>query len=191
MILEEIVQEIVADDLPAGAALIAQCLGNVIQVCFQRVRTVHHLQPVAQAGNDVVLQILLVGNGDHVVHIREVAAVFAAVPFAACIGQSFHIQRVAAKHTAHGIAEQALDIPLQVGFAHGHILILHFRGQFILQAVNINKNAVQLFLVGFQLFKALLALALPQQIANFQRAACFRQVAIKVVHSSSRTGSIP
>ena len=176
MILEKVVHKVVADDLPAGAALVAQRLGNVIEVCFQRICTVYHLQPVAQACNDVVLQILLIRNGDDVIHIRGKGALFYAILGAevqcarrtqqtrctqnTSSGHSIagadkllfkglasqhkpgHIQRVAAKHTAHGIAEQALDVPLQVGFAYGHIFLFHFRGQFILQTVNINKNAV-------------------------------------------------
>ena len=219
VILEEIVQEIVADDLPAGGALVAQCFGNVIQVCFQRIRTVHHLQPVAQAGDNIIVQIFFIGDGDDIIFVREEHLVYHNTFIAVCTlqflcrnrsgtvvqlvhkrlqrirlsckKQTILINRVAPKHTAHGIAEQALDVSLQICLAHGHIFLFHFRGQFILQAVNINKNAVQFFLISFQLFKALLAQPLPQQIANFQRAACFRQVAIKVVHSSSCTGSIP
>ena len=190
VILEEIVQEVIADDLPAGAALIAKGFCDVIKVCFQRISTIHHFQPVAQAGYNIIVQIFFISDGDNIVGIRNITLVFTAIPLAACISQSFHIQRVTAKHTAYGIAQQALDVPLQVSFAYRYILIFHFRGQLVLQTVNVDENAVQLFLISFQLFKTLLALALPQQIANFQRAACFRQVAV-VVHSSSRTCSIP
>ena len=153
VILEEVVQEVVADDLPAGAALIAQCFCDIIEVCLQRICTVHHLQPVAQARYNIIVQIFFIGDGDNIVSIRNIALVFAAIPLAACIGQSFHIQRVAAKHAAHSVAEQTLDVPLQVSLTHRHIFIFHFRGQFILQTVNVNKNAVQFFLVGFQLVK--------------------------------------
>jgi len=76
VILEKVVHKVIADDLSAGATLVTQCLGNVIKVCFQRVRTVHRLQPVAQACNDVVLQILLIRNGDDVIHIRGKGASF-------------------------------------------------------------------------------------------------------------------
>lgn len=37
VILEEIVQEVIVDDLPAGAAFIAKGFCNVIEVCFQRI----------------------------------------------------------------------------------------------------------------------------------------------------------
>ena len=46
--------------------------------------------------------------------------------------QAILIGRVTAKHTTHRIAEQALDVPLHVRLAHGHILVLHFRGQLVL-----------------------------------------------------------
>ena len=49
-----------------------------------------------------------------------------------CKNKTGFIQRVAAKHTAHRIAEQALDIPLQIRLTDGHIFILHFRGQLVL-----------------------------------------------------------
>ena len=161
VILEEIVQEVVADDLPAGAALIAEGFCDIIEVCFQRIGTVHRFQPIAQARYDIIVQIFLIGDGDNIVGIRNIALIFAAIPLAACIGQSFHIQRVATKHTTHRIAQQALDVPLQVSLAHGNIFIFHFRGQFILQAVNVNKNAVQLFFVGFQLIKSVVTFRLP------------------------------
>ena len=40
VILEEIVQKIVPDDLPAGAALIAEGFCDIVEVCFQRIGTV-------------------------------------------------------------------------------------------------------------------------------------------------------
>ena len=43
----------------------------------------------------------------------------------------------------------------------GSILIRDLRGQLVLQIVNFNEDAVQIFLVGFQLQKALLALGFP------------------------------
>ena len=153
MILEEIVQEVVTNNLPAGAALIAKGFCDVIKVFFQRISTVNRFQPRAQARYNIIVQIFFIGDRDNIVSIRNIALVFAAIPLAACIGQSFHIQRVAAKHAAHSVAEQTLDVPLQVSLTHRHIFIFHFRGQFILQTVNVNKNAVQFFLVGFQLVK--------------------------------------
>ena len=161
VILEEIVQEVIADDLPAGAALIAKGFCDIVEVYFQRISTVHHFQPCTQARYDIIVQIFFIGDGDNIVSIRDIALVFAAIPLATCIGQSFHIQRVTAKHTAHRIAQQALDVPLQVSLAHSHIFILHFWGQFVLQAVNVDKNAVQLFLVGLQLVKTVITFRLP------------------------------
>ena len=153
VILEEIVQEVVADNLSTGAALIAKGFCDIIEVCFQRIGTVHHFQPCTQARYDIIVQIFFIGDGDNIVSIRDIALVFAAIPLAACIGKPLHIQRVTAKHTTHRIAQQALDIPLQVCLAHSHIFIFYFRGQLVLQAVNVDKNAVQLFFIGFQLVK--------------------------------------
>ena len=219
VILEEIVQEVVADNLPASAALIAEGFCDVIEVCFQCIGTVNCFQPCTQARYNIIVQIFFIGDGDNIVGIREEHFIHHNTLIAVCAFQFFHrnrfravvqlihkrlqrirfsrkkqailINRVAAKHTAHSVAEQTLDIPLQVGFAHGHIFIFYFRGQLVLQAVNVNKNAIQLFFVGFQLFKTLLALPLPQQVANFQRAACLRQVAVIMLHHASNIGSLP
>ena len=161
VILEEVVQEVVADDLPAGAALIAEGFCDIVKVFFQRICTVHCFQPCTQARYNIIVQIFFISDRDNIVSIRNIALVFAAIPLSACIGKPFHIQRVTAKHTAYGIAQQALDVPLQVGLTHRHIFIFHFRGQFILQTVNVNKNAVQLFLIGFQLVKTVITFRLP------------------------------
>ena len=189
MILEEIVQEVIADDLPAGAALIAKGFCDIIEVLFQRIGTVHHFQPCTQARYDIIVQIFLIGDGDNIVGIREEHFIHHNTLIAVCAFQLFSrnrsrafvhlihkclqrirfsskkqtilIGRVTAKHTTHRIAEQTLDVPLQVRLAHGHIFIFHFWGQLVLQAVNVNKNAVQLFFVGLQLAKTVIAFLLP------------------------------
>ena len=160
VILEEIVQEVVADDLPAGAALIAKSFCDVIQVCFQRISTVNRFQPCAQARYDIIVQIFFIGDRDNVIGIREEHFIDHNTFITVCAFQLFirnrsrafihliHkclqgirfsrkkqailISRVSAKHTAYRIAEQALDVPLQVRLAHGHILVLHFWGQLVL-----------------------------------------------------------
>ena len=189
VILEEIVQEVVADDLPAGAALIAKGFCDIVEVCFQRISTVNCFQPCTQARYDIIVQIFFIGDGDNIVGIWEEHFIHHNTLIAVCAFQLFSrnrsrafvhlihkclqgirfsrkkqailISRIAAKHTAHSVAEQTPDIPLQVSLAHSHIFILHFRGQFILQAVNVDKNAVQFFFVGFQPVKAVITFCLP------------------------------
>ena len=219
VIPEEVVQEVVADNLPAGAALIAKGFCDIIEVFFQRISTVHCFQPCTQARYNIIVQIFFIGDGDNIVSIREEHFIHHNTLIAVCAFQLFSrnrsmafihlihkclqgirfsrkkqtilIGRVTAKHTANRIAQQALDIPLQVRLAHGHIFIFYFRCQLVLQAVNVNKNAVQFFFVGFQLVKTFIALALPQEVANFQWTACFRQIAIIVVHCGSSSRGIP
>ena len=71
VILEKVVHKVIADDLPAGAALIAQCFCNKVKVLFQRSCTIYGFQPVAQAGNDIIVQIFLIGNGNNIIFVRE------------------------------------------------------------------------------------------------------------------------
>ena len=71
VILEEIVQEVVADNLPAGAALIAEGFCDIIKVCFQRISTVHCFQPCTQARYNIIVQIFFIGDGDNIVSISN------------------------------------------------------------------------------------------------------------------------
>ncbi|MPN30226.1 hypothetical protein SDC9_177689 [bioreactor metagenome] len=105
--------------------------------------------------------------------------VFAGIPVAAGIGKSLHIQRVAAKHTAHCIGDQRHDFIVEGadiaaalhGFRHivlackhsmhRDVLVRHLRRQLVLQAIYVNKNAVEFFLVGLELLKPLLTFRLP------------------------------
>ena len=63
--------------------------------------------------------------------------------------QPIHIQRVAAKHTANGIAQQALDVPLQVSLAHSHITLFNIFLNFSLQSICINKDTIKFFFICF------------------------------------------
>ena len=70
MVFEEVLEEIAADDLPAAARLAAQRPGDEVQIFFQRVRAIDGFQPVTQAGDNIVFQILFVGDGDNAICIR-------------------------------------------------------------------------------------------------------------------------
>ena len=199
VILEKVVHKVVADDLPAGAALIAQCFCNKVKVFFQRSCTVYSFQPVAQAGNNIIVQIFFIGDGDDIIFVREEHLIYhnpfitvctlqflcrnrsgAVVQlirkrlqgiWLTCKKQAIFVGRVAAKHTAYSIRQQrhnfiTVSACIVAVFhairhfitvfkypVHRYVLIFHFRGQFVLQAVNINKNAVQLFFVFFQLLE--------------------------------------
>ena len=162
VIRKEILQKVVADDLTAGVALVAQCLCNERKVFFQRVSTIHHPDKLHDTVHKVVFaKVFLIAQGQHIIRYRLEGHIFAVIPFAAGIHQSIHIQRVPPEQAPHCIGEQALDLTGQVGAAHGHVLVFHFRGQLILQTVNINKDAVQFFLIGLELLETLLTFFLP------------------------------
>ena len=88
VILEKVLEEVAADDLPAAVPLAAQRPGDEVQIFFQRVRAVGGFQPAAQAGDDVVLQILFVGDGqDAIIRIRQEGLVLPSIPVPAGVGQ--------------------------------------------------------------------------------------------------------
>ena len=53
--LVQVVDTQIADGIRCVAVQIDQCLGDVIKVFFQRISTANRFQPVAQAGNDVIV----------------------------------------------------------------------------------------------------------------------------------------
>ena len=160
----EIVQEVVADDL-LRLSFAAQCVCNKAQIIFQRAVTVYHPHKLHKAAHHVIFKVFVVTDGNNTVCIRLIDIVFAIIPCTACIRKTIIGGRVAAKHTAHSVGDKGAHIPAKVRFAHGHILIFYFRGQFILQAVNVNKNTVQFFFICFQLGKAFFTFASPNIIA--------------------------
>ena len=76
VVFEEVLEEVVADDLPAAVALAAQRLSDEVQIFFQRVCAVDCFQPVAQAGDDVIFQILFVGDGKDIICVYWVGKIF-------------------------------------------------------------------------------------------------------------------
>ena len=137
-------------------------ISRLVLPLLQRIGTVHHPDKLHDAVHKVVFaKVFLIAQRQHIVCYRLEGYIFAVIPFAAGIHQPIHIQRVPPEQAPHCIGKQALDLAGQVGATHGHILVFHFRGQLILQTVNINKDAVQFFLVGLELLETLLTFFLP------------------------------
>ena len=54
VVLEKVLEEVAADDLPTAVSLVTQSTRDEVQVFLQGVHTVDRLHPVAQAGDDVI-----------------------------------------------------------------------------------------------------------------------------------------
>ena len=181
MVGVEVIQEVAADHL-AGRTLATQRVGNKLEVFFQRIIAVDLADKLHEASGNVIIKILVIADGDDVVAVRDDGFVLAGIPFTARIGKPVHVQRVASKHTSHGIGNEGDDlvahgadivaalhrlrhIVLTVKHTmHSNILVRHIRCQFVLQPVNVNENAVEFFFVLFELLEALFALGLPSSI---------------------------
>ena len=189
MVCKEVLQEIIADDFTAGVALVA----HERKVFFQRRCAEYFLDEVYNTVHKVIFaEIFLIAQGNDIISHRLETRVFTGIPFAAGIGKTGPIQRVAAKDAADCVGEQAADVAAQIGFAHGDVLILDFGGQFVLQAVDVDEDAVEFFLVGFEFCKAVIALALPEHIAQFHRAGDFGALTVVVVfHCGGNSSAIP
>ena len=110
------------------------------------------------------------------------------IKISTCKNKAGLIKRIAAKDAAHGVGDQAADVAGEVGAADGDVLILNFGGQLVLQAVDVDEDAVEFFLIGFELGKAVIALALPEHIAQLYRAGNFRALAVVVVRHGCADG---
>ena len=114
------------------------------------------------------------------------------------------VQRIPPEHTAHGVGDEGDDlvshgtdvvaalhgfwhIVLAVEHAmHGHILVRHIRRQFVLQAVNVNENAVKFFFVLFELLEAVFTLLLPCSIGSGQSRAIHQRILFEIPRSFIR-----
>ena len=166
---KKILQKVPADDLSARVPLAAQGRGNKVEVLLQRIGAVHLFQPGAKQPHHVVFQILFIGDWEHVVDVGKEGGIFGSIPFPTRVGESLHIQRISAEHTADGIGDERDDLIAHganiVGAAHplGHILfgvedavhgdvLLGDVGcKLILQAVDLDENAVELLFIFLKL----------------------------------------
>lgn len=81
VVFEEVPEEVAADDLPTAVPLAAQRPGDEVQIFFQRVLPVGGFQPATQAGDNIVFQILFVGDGDNTISIRLIGKRSCIFPF--------------------------------------------------------------------------------------------------------------
>ena len=156
----EVAQEVIPNHV-LRLPLAVEGIRNEFQIFVQRICAVDGFHKLHEQTDNIILEVFIVADGDNVILIRSERSILAIVPFAACIGKPIHIQRVTTKHTANRIGNERTNISAKVSLANRDILILDFRCQLILQAVNVNENTVQFFLIGFQLVEAVITFRLP------------------------------
>ena len=216
----EVVQEVAADDVARGA-LTAEGVGDEAQVLLQRLGTEDGFHPLDEATGHIVVKVFIVADGDDIILIRhegageKVRSVLLLTDIVADKGgwnalvetggighearliglpgedEPRHIEGIPPEHTADGVGDEAADIASEIGAAHGDVLILDLGGQLVLQTVDVDEDAVQFLLVGFELVEALLALTLPQEPAQLERAGYLRKVAVERAHRAGDRGGIP
>ena len=175
---KEVVEKVGPDDLPRRA-LSAQGVGDEFQVLLQGVLTVDYPDEVHELAGEVVLKIVIVADGEDVVGVRDDSLVLGGLPLPAGVGQPAHIQGVPPEHTAHGVGDEGDDLIPEgtdiVAALHGlghivlsvensmycDILVGHLGGQLVLEAVDVDENAVQLLLVGLELLEPGFTFRLP------------------------------
>ena len=134
------------------------------------------MHEIREPADDVIGEIVHVRNGQHIVLVRQEGLVFTRIPLAARKGQPLNVKGIAPEHTANGIGNEGHDhIPLIEHIAHLALFLVrlvddavhrditvgHLGRQFVLQAIDVDKDAVEFFLVGFELGKAREALGFP------------------------------
>ena len=160
MVGVEVAQEVIPNHI-LRLTFATQSVGNKLQVFIQSICTVNGFHELYKQTNHIILEVFIVANRDNVILIRSKRSILAGIPFATCIGKTVHIQRVATKHTANRIGNEGANISAKVSLADSDILILNFRCQLVLQAINVNENTVQFFLISFQLIKTVITFRFP------------------------------
>ena len=131
MVGVEVTQEIIPNHI-LRLTLATQSIGNEFQVFVQHISTVNGFHKLHEQTNNIILKVFIVTNWDNVILINRKRNTLTGIPFAACIGKTIHIQRVATKHTANRIGNERANISAKVSFADSNILILNFWCQFVL-----------------------------------------------------------
>ena len=119
------------------------------------------------------------------------------------------VQRITAEHAAHGVGNEgdhlvafgAHVVATLHALGHvflciehavdGHVPVRHLRGQLILQAVDVDEDAVEFFFVGFELLETFFTFGLPSFIAINQFIITFmaytRQLNCHISCTNART----
>ena len=79
MIGIEVVQEVIPDHF-AGRAFAAQRVSNKLQIGFQRFLTVHCAHPVHEHADDVIIEVLIVCDGQDTIVIGHIGSILAGIP---------------------------------------------------------------------------------------------------------------
>ena len=186
VVLKEVLQKVAANHLARGSPA-AKGLGNKREVLLEGLLAIHRAHKVDKVAHDVVVKVLVVGDGQHVIgighkgHMRGVGHLGQIVGNSGalvCQHQAIDIERIAAKHAAHGIAYErgnlvALGAHVLVALValrnlfcriedarHRDVLVLDLDGHLALHVVDLGKDPVELLLVGAKLLKASVDLGL-------------------------------
>ena len=91
MVCIEVVQEVVPNNL-TRRALATERVGDELQIFLQCFRTVDHAHEVHEPTADVVVEILVVTDGENIVLVGNERLIFTIVPAAARVGKTFDIK---------------------------------------------------------------------------------------------------
>ena len=56
--------------------------------------------------------------------------------------QAIFIRGIPAEHTAHGVRYETTNVTRKVSATHSYVFVLYFGGEFVLQTVDVDENAV-------------------------------------------------
>ena len=118
-------------------------------------------------GDDVVVEPLVGGHGQHVVLVRQKRSTghlgLEVVYGLALVGEdeALCLVGVAAQHAAYAVGDEAAGVSGSVGQAHAHLVVGDLYGDLALHVVDAGEDAVELLLVGLESVEAGTTLGLP------------------------------
>ena len=160
MVSIEIVEEVISDYL-LRLTFATQCISNEFQIFIQCLCTIDCFHKLYEQTDNIILKVFIVTNRDNVILIGRERHILAGIPFSAGVSKTVHIKRVSTKHTSHSVGNERTNITPKVCLADGYIFILDLWCHLVLQSINGDENAVQFFLVDFQLTKTVITFSLP------------------------------
>lgn len=162
MVGDEFGEEVAADAIAGGfAGFEGEGGGDEVEVFGEVGLGVGSGDEGDEAGDDIVVEVGLVGDGEDGVGIGGEGGVACGVEALSGVDQARGVEGVAAHHAADGVGDEGADVAIEFCAADGDLVVGDFGGEFGLESVGFDPVAVVFFFELFELLEGAIGLFLP------------------------------
>ena len=159
---DEFGEEVAADSVAGGfAGFEGEGGGDEVEVFGEVGLGVGGGDEGDEAGDDIVVEVGLVGDGEDGVLVGGEGGVALRVEGLSGVDESGGVEGVAAHHAADGVGDEGADVSVEICAADGDLVVGDFGGEFGLESVGFDPVAVVFFFELFELLEGTIALGLP------------------------------